>query len=79
MFTYPKQLRQTCITYFKQRCDVDIDHETADLYLERLGAFYSAMESIVKNSTTDFDSRDIRFLDKPDRVEQKTDTLKNQS
>lgn len=79
MFTYPKQLRQTCITYFKQRCDVDIDHETADMYLDSFADFYECMENIIKNSTTDFDSRDIRFLDKPDRVEQKTDTLKNQS
>ena len=46
MFNYPKQLRQTCITYFKQRCDVDIDHETADIYLESLSTFYECMESM---------------------------------
>ena len=78
MFTYSEQLRNECIAFFKEECDVEIDHETADLYLERLGDFYRAMESIIKNSTTDFNSKDIRFLEQPDRVEQKTNTFKKQ-
>jgi hypothetical protein len=77
VFTYPKQLRNKCISYFKQRCDFDIDHETADIYLDNFADFYEAMENIVKNSTSNFNSKDIRFLGQPDRVEQKTDTFKN--
>ena len=79
MFTYPEQLRNRCISYFKKRCGIDISNETADMYLDSFADFYDAMESIIKNSTTDFNSRDIRFLEQPERVEQKTNTLKNQS
>jgi len=52
MFTYPKKLRETCITYFKERCNVQIDHETADLYLDSFADFYECMENIINNSTT---------------------------
>lgn len=77
MFTYPEQLRNKCIAYFKRRCNFDIDHETADIYLDNFADLYGAMENIIKNSTTDFNSKDIRFLEQPDRVEQKTNTFKN--
>jgi len=77
VFTYPEQLRNECIALFKEECDVDIDHETADIYLDNFADFYEAMESIIKNSTTDFNSKDIRFFEQPDRVEQKTNTFKN--
>ena len=77
MFTFSEQLRKECIAFFKEECDVDISNETADIYLDNFADFYDAMKSIIKNSTTDFSSRDIRFLEQPDRVEQKTNTLKN--
>ena len=78
MFTYPEQLRAKCISYFKKRCSIDISNETADMYLDNFADFYDAMESIIKNSTTDFNSKGIRFLEQPDRVEQKTNTFKKQ-
>ena len=78
MFTFSEQLRQECIAFFKEECDVVIDHETADMYLDSLADFYVAMENIIKNSTTDFNSKDIRFLEQPDRVEQKTNIFKKQ-
>jgi len=78
VFTYPKQLRQRCISYFKKRCGIDISDETADMYLDSFADLYDCMESIIKNSTTDFNSKDIRFLEQPDRVEQKTNTFKKQ-
>ena len=46
MFTYSKQLRKECISYFKEVCEVDISDETADLYLDSLGTFYECMESM---------------------------------
>ncbi|NCN25544.1 hypothetical protein GW935_02705 [Candidatus Falkowbacteria bacterium] len=48
MFTYSKELREECISYFKEICDVDIDDETAEIYLESLGTFYECMESMAK-------------------------------
>ena len=77
MFTFSKQLRQECIAFFEEECNVDISNEIADIYLDNFADFYDAMESIIKNSTTDFNSKDIRFLGQPDRVEQKTNTFKN--
>jgi len=77
VFTFSEQLRKECIAFFKEECDVDISNETADIYLDNFADFYDAMESIIKNSTTDFNSKDIRFLEQPDRVEQKTNTFKN--
>jgi len=52
MFTYSEQLRKECIAFFKEECDVDIDHETADIYLDNFADFYSAMEGIINNSET---------------------------
>ena len=46
MFTYSKELREECIAFFKEDCDVDIDHETADVYLESFSDFYECMESM---------------------------------
>jgi len=46
VFTYSEQLRNECIALFKEECDVEIDHETADIYLKSLGDFYECMESI---------------------------------
>lgn len=46
MFTYSKELREECIAFFREECKVDIDHETAEIYLESLGTFYECMESM---------------------------------
>ena len=46
MFTYSKKLREECITYFKEVCDVDISDETADVYLDSFSDLYTGMESI---------------------------------
>ena len=46
MFTYPQELRNECKNYFKEECNVDIDDEKADLYLESLANFYSAIKNI---------------------------------
>ena len=46
MFTFSEQLRNECIAFFKEECNFDIDHETADIYLESLSTFYECMESM---------------------------------
>ncbi len=46
VFTFSEQLRNEFILFFKEECDVVIDHETADMYLDSLSTFYECMESM---------------------------------
>ena len=49
MFTYSEQLRNECISYYKKVCDIDIDHETADEYLDSFADLYKGMENILND------------------------------
>ena len=49
MFTYPQELRDECKNYFKEMCDVVIDDETADSYLDSFADLYVGMENIINN------------------------------
>lgn len=47
MFTYSKELREECIAFFKEECNHDIDHETADIYLDSFAELYKGMENLI--------------------------------
>ncbi len=49
MFTYSKQLRNECISYFKEVCSLDINHETADKYLDSFADLYTGMENLLSD------------------------------
>lgn len=46
MFQYSEKLRKECIAFYREECNFNIDHETADIYLESLATFYECMESM---------------------------------
>ena len=49
MFTYSEQLRNECIAFFKEECNFDIDHETADEYLDSFADLYTGMKNILSD------------------------------
>lgn len=49
MFTYSKKLREECIAFFREKCKVDIDHETADIYLDSFADLYTGMKNLLSD------------------------------
>ena len=49
MFTYSQELRDECKSYFKERCKIDIDDETADLYLDSFADLYTGMKNLLSD------------------------------
>ena len=49
MFTYSQELREECKSYFKERCKIDIDDETADLYLDSFADLYTGMKNLLSD------------------------------
>lgn len=49
MFTYSKKLREECIAFFSEECNIDIDHETADIYLDSFADLYTGMKNLLND------------------------------